>query len=359
MILLFDPRPPRLWWHGMDGAQCAEGQCDFSSQTCEHVVEQTGHLGSAEAVGYLLYHGGEKITETVSRLTRESLPGLMETIRFLPEHNLLTLQLAQQGLDTFPEADHFLLCDTAFFAALPPAASSYAIPYPLRQNGLKRYGGYGLCHQWVWNQVQAQRLAPVNKLISVYLGDNTNIAAIEQGKPRETSIGFTSVEGIPSATSCGNIDPTIPLYLQSSGMTFPEIERLLSRESGFTGLLGKRYSLQEILEEDRDHEIAAVRELFRYSVIKHVGAFIAVLGGIDAIAFVSDDPDRYTGFVLNISSHIGRLEMECGMKPHPENGEEGDADVPVHVYSFPYDKKKVIAEMIQTHQILGGKENGK
>ena len=350
MILLFDPRPPRLRWHGIDGAQCAEGQCEFSPQVCEHVAEQAGHLGRVEAVGYLLYHGGEEITQPVSRLTRKTPLELMETIRFLPEQNLLTLQLAQQGLDAFPKADHFLLCDTAFFTALPPAASHYAIPYALRQNGLKRYGGYGLCHQWVWNQVQAQCLAPVNKLISVYLGDHTNIAAIEQGKPQETSIGFTGVEGIPSVTSCGNIDPTIPLYLQSSGMTFPEIERLLSRESGFTGLLGKRCSLPEILEEDRDPEIAAVRELFRYSVIKHVGAFIAVLGGIDAIAFVSKDPEAYMGFTLNISTHIGSLEMKCGVKPHPGNGDEGNADVPVHVYSFSYDPKKVMAEMIQTHQ---------
>jgi hypothetical protein len=166
-----------------------------------------------------------------------------------------------------------------------------------------------------------------------------------------------TTDRIPSASSCGDIDSTISLYLKSSGMTFAEISRLLSREGGFTGLLGRKCSLHEILEGE-DHKTTEIREIFRYSVIKHIGALIAVLGGVDAIAFVCEDPGRYMGFILNISSHIGSLEMACGTKPHPGNGEDGDADIPVYVHSIPYDRKKVMVEMIRTHQHRGGDNMG-
>jgi acetate kinase len=350
MILLIDPGRSSLRWHVIREKVCTGGMCELVPESCQQLAAAV-HPVEVETVAYFLYHGGGVISEKVSHLRPESLPLLRRTIEFMPERNAVTLQLIEQGMDSFPEAEHLLLCDTAFFASLPPQASTYAIPHRLRQKGLRRYGGYGLCHQWVWDKVQEEAEQPVERLVSIYLGDVTNLAAIDRGEPRETSIGFTSVEGMPSATSCGDIDPTIPLHLRSSGMEFSEISELLSRESGFTGLLGRRCGLRDILEGEEE-DVVAVRETFRHNLIRQIGAFIAVLGGIDAIAFISDDPDRYAEFIENIKNHIGSIEVGGeALSPTPTG--EGT----VHAHSLLYNKEKIAADLIGRYLERGDRQD--
>jgi acetate kinase len=346
MILLFDPQPPALRWHLADEEMKTAAQGEAGPEECGPIAARAARQGRLDAVGYLLYHGGEKIQAPVGRLTPESLPQLAAaTVGYLPERNELTFAAAREGLAALPGGAHFLLCDTAFFTGLPAAASTYAIPHPLRQQGLKRYGGFGLCHQWVWEQVRARGLSPAGRLISVYLGNNTNLAAIEGGEPRETTIGFTGVEGILSATRCGDLDPTIALHLRASGMSFTQINRLLSRESGFAGLLGRPCGLREILTAGGDPEVAAVREIFRYSVSKYVGAFAAVLGGVEAVAFASEEPERGAGFAQEICRRLDRLLAAGG-------GRAGDR---LQVHTFSYDKAAIMAARIGHFLQQGGR----
>ncbi|MFA6108686.1 MAG: hypothetical protein WDA75_07955 [Candidatus Latescibacterota bacterium] len=348
MILLFTPHPPVLRWQRVGpGCRLGErGECDAAG--CEPVLHRAAGAGALEAVGYLLLHGGEAVAEEVRRLGPEDLPGLAATVPYLPEANDLTLAAVRAGLAVVPAIDHFLLCDTAFFSALPAEASQYAIPIRLRRRGLRRFGACGVWHRWAWEQVRHRGRGEISRVLSVYLGNGTNLAAIRDGGPVETTVGFTGLEGIPSATGCGDLDPMIPLHLRASGMTFAEISRLLGRGSGFGGLLGKPCSLRRLLTEETDPAVHEVRELYLYSLCKHAGSLIAALGGIDAVAVVGEEGDlceRVAGLLAGWISPVRRAE------PGPASGE-------LQSLAFSGKRNQILAEQIRRAQSRGGHHDG-
>jgi acetate kinase len=259
-------------------------------------------------------------------------------LHFMPDENSITLAAVQHGLAAYPRVRHVVLCETGFFATLPPAAAEYAIPQALRQQGVRRYGGFGLAHEWAWDRARQALGLGLGRLVSVFLGNQTSVAAVAGGRAVDTSMGFTGVEGIPSATSCGDIDPTIALQLRAAGMTLPEIGRLLSRESGFAALVGHPCGLAELLAA-ADAATAAARDVFRASVLKQIGAAIAVLGGVEALVFSAREPEPYADFVRDLSSTLGRLEVPW------QGWQAGQAELPPQVQLLSYDRHGVMATL--------------
>jgi acetate kinase len=282
----------------------------------------------------------------VSRLRPEDLDRVRQTIELLPEQNDLTCRVAQEWLARRPQIPHLLLCDTGFFWRLPPEASLYAVPYELRKHGVKRYGGHGLCHQWAWRQVERLQDGRATRAISVYLGDHTDIAAIRDGLPLETTIGFSAVEGIISATACGDIDPTVVFQMQSEGMPLEQIRLLLSGKSGFTGLLGKHAGLVDILRGTTDPQAHLAKEMLRYGILRYIGACIAVMGGVDALVFVTPHPGACLGFVAEICRALACVGVQTRAGTiEPEAACELTDDVsPVKAFSLGYNKWQVLAE---------------
>jgi len=311
MMLLFKPELSFLRWCKVKKETFLENKCEFKPDWYNKVIEDIDNFGEIETIGYFLYHGGDKIKKPVSILTPKSLAKIEECISSLPEYNDLTFKVATYCFKNYPNVHHVLFCDTAFFTNLPEQASTYGVPYELYKKGVRRYGGYGLCHQWVWKQIQLLSKETVQKVISIYLDELTNITAIKNGKPMETTIGFSPVEGIPSSKSCGNIDPSIIVELFSKGISFDEINQLLSEKSGFSGLLGKECSFLDIVQGKNEEEKFKIREIFRYNIIKYIGAFISVLGGIDAIVFVSEYLEESMNFILEICSKLEFLGLKC------------------------------------------------
>jgi len=318
MLLVFDPDPPFLRWCKIENQDFSESRRQFGPESPETVMKSVDGAEEAEAIGYILYHGGEVIRSPQRVISGESLAEIQSCIRFLPEHNNVTFRTAQYWMAKLPDTKHILFCDTAFFTDLPAKASTYAVPYQLRRKGIKRYGGFGLCHQWAWEKTRSSLNESVGKMVSIYLGDYTNIAAIEHGKPVETSIGFTSVEGILSANSCGDIDPTVVLNLSATGMSFEEINRLVSHQGGFTGLLGKECSYVDIMQDKSNPEMSVVRQILSYSVMKYIGAFISILGGVDAISFTSEHLGKSMSFISEICHKLEFLGLECRTTPCKE-----------------------------------------
>ncbi|MCX6338775.1 MAG: hypothetical protein NTX71_02505 [Candidatus Aureabacteria bacterium] len=312
MILFFDPFPPLLRWCKAEDRVFLEHRCTYGPQLAEEVTHNVGDIGRIRAIGYLLYNGGGEITAPASLLSRDILVSVERCIWLLPEHNDLTLKIASYWIDKLPAIPHILFCDTAFFNNLPDEVSTYAVPYELRKKGMQRYGGYGLFHQWAWKKTQAIPGAHSRKLLSVYLGDHTNIAAIHDGMPLETTFGFTSLEGIPSSTGCGDIDPTIVLQLHSSGMSLEEINRLLSNESGLSGLMGERCDFLNLVR-DSDPKRAVVRDILRYNILKYTGAFISILGGVDSIAFLSENMRESLSFIREICHGLEFLGLKLNV----------------------------------------------
>ena len=314
-MLLFDPEPPYVRWWLSEGGRSTEGRCLSGAGWSERVAEAITEPADLKWIGYVLHNGGEVVVDPVSRLMPEDLERVRQTIGLLPEHNDLTCRMAQEWLTRRPEIPHLLFCDTGFFRCLPPEASLYAVPYELRKYGIKRYGGYGLCHQWVWRQVEHLRDKRAAKVVSVYLGDHTNIAALRDGLPLETTIGFSQVEGILSATACGDIDPTVVFQMQSEGMPLEQIRLLLSSESGFTGLMGKRVGLLEVLNATSDSQARLAKAMLRYEILRYIGAYIAVLGGVDTLVFATPHPGACLGFVAEICRALACVGVQTRAEP--------------------------------------------
>lgn len=273
MMILFESDPPFIRWSVMDGRCLSRGKFIFDRMRLEKVGRKflKAHAGKNVSFVYLLPNGGEEIDRPVSLLTGGLLAKMERCVKFLPEQNDVIYKTAKHLFAKFPDSRHVLFCDTSFFIGLPKTASTYAIPHNLIKKGIRRYGGYGLCHQQAWEEVRSRFGKGVQRVISVYLGGTPNIAAIKNGAPVETTIGFTAVEGIPSASACGDIDPTIIFQLHAEGMSFERINDLLSEESGLGCIPGK------------------AREVLKYHIVRYVGAFISVLGGVDAVVFTAEN----------------------------------------------------------------------
>jgi acetate kinase len=345
MMLLFDPDPPFVRWHSFGRGTSEEHTQRFTPEWYRNEFENMKSK-KAKAIGYLLYHGGEEITEPVKLLTQGSLSKVENCVRFLPERNEMTLRIARYWMRESPEIPHVLFCDTALFAHLPAEASTYAIPYRLREEGIRRYGGDGLCHQWGWGQICGLKM--YKRVVSIHLGNQTSIAALKDGKAVETSIGFTPIEGIISSNGCGDIDTAIVLQLVSAGMSLQEINQSLSRDGGFTGLIGKRCSLIDILQKNNSDNKKFVRELFSYQVMKYLGAFISVLGGVDAIVFICDYVDESSELIEEICCSLDFLRLKKREKAKASHGywifSENDSEV--DVFCFKYDKWNILAKKL-------------
>ena len=320
MLLLFDPDPPYLRWCVFEQGVARASRCSFGAEWFRLVKTSAGSLGGVKAAGYLLRHGGDRIKEPVLRVTPQTLSEVEDAVRFLPEFNDITYKVLDRWTQELPGIPHFLFCDTAFFSGLPDVAGTYAVPEELREKGVRRYGSYGLVHQWAWEKARSLFGGNVGKMVCVYLGDHTNVAALREGKSLDTTIGFTPVEGIPSRTGCGDIDATIVFELLSSGMSFREINELLSRKSGFKALLGRRCSYRDLVSGPATVEKTAARDILTYDVLKYIGAFTALLGGLDTLAFATRHPEESISLIREI---CGRLDF-LPVRLHPDGSAAGE-----------------------------------
>jgi acetate kinase len=353
MLLLFDPNPPELRWCKVENSNYIESSVLFNSEWKKNIAAQIGNLGEVDALGYFLAHGGGEITQPVTRVSASSLTHLENIIQFNPESNEITYQTMQFMMDLYPQLPHLLFCDTAFYRDLPPEASTYAVPLTLRKKkNIQRFGGFGIAHQWAYQQILSLTKSPLQKVVSIYLGNQANITAIYSGKPVDTSIGFTPVEGIVAYTSCGDIDPTIVFYLNSAGMSFNEINNLLSRESGLTALLDKPTLFPEVL---RSPDSFAYK-VFRYSLLKYLGAYISILSGVDGIVFLSEHVQESLDFMFEICRTLEFLGVERRLTPYQQNNNWilTKSDAPIQVFGLQYNKWEILADQAGVFLNQGG-----
>ncbi len=332
----------------MDADGRVEGGCRFDSNCRENLNREIPNFSEEKLFAYTLYHGGDRFRSIVSRLDNAAVAQLEDTIRLLPEYNTITWKIAEAGYRQAPTAEHLILCDTAFFADLPEWVTSYAIPQELKRIGIRKYGSNGIGHYWAMKKA-GKISASRRKIITVFLDDNTSLAAIENGSPLETSSGFTPLEGVPSATGCGQIDPTIVFHLCSAGYSFEEINRILTRESGFTGLRESACRYADLLDPNGDRLLAEIRDIFCYNVVKQIGAFIAALNGIDQIVFFSPRAEGSRAVIQRIIEHLIPLGLKLPSLAGGGNNSEAISapDSPIEVLLFQYNRREAFSTAIR------------
>jgi acetate kinase len=240
-------------------------------------------------IGHRVVHGGEAFREPVL-IDQNVLETIRELIPLAPLHNppnLLGIEAARQ---VFPGVPQVAVFDTAFHQSMPPYAFIYALPYSFYVlHRVRRYGFHGTSHLWVSKKAAAHLEKPLTSLnlITFHLGNGASAAAIRQGVSVDTSMGMTPLEGLVMGTRCGDLDPAIPFYLtRVTRMAYGDLEALLNKGSGLKGICGAN-DMREILQMANRGEAQAqlALELYCYHVRKYLGAYIAVLGRVDAIVF--------------------------------------------------------------------------
>ncbi len=231
-----------------------------------------------DAVGHRVVHGGERFADA-TLIT----PAVKETIRDLfslaPLHNPLNYQCIELAERTFPNARQVAVFDTAFHQTMPDYAFRYALPNEL-------YGFHGTSHRYVSQQAMAWLGKPAAKLISIHLGNGSSITAVDSGRSMDTSMGFSPLSGLVMGTRSGDVDPAVVFYLITRGYSPEAVNQLLNKESGLLGLTGfsDMRDVRKALAAG-DSGAALAGELYAYRVRKYIGAYVAVLNGLDAILF--------------------------------------------------------------------------
>ena len=262
--------------------------------SAESGIDSVASLADIHAVGHRVVHGGEHFRTSV-RIDADVVRGIEKCNGLAPLHNpanLRGIRAAQELLGQgVPQVAVF---DTAFHSTMAPAAYLYGIPYSLyRRHGIRRYGFHGTSHRYVayrYRQWMGISREEVN-IITLHLGNGCSACAIQNGRSVDTSMGFTPLEGLLMGTRSGDLDPSIVEFLgHEEGMDLAEIDSLLNKQSGLLGVSGLTSDMRELLreeEENKDRRAGLAIEIFCRRVRKYIGAYLAAMGGADAVIFTA------------------------------------------------------------------------
>jgi acetate kinase len=250
-------------------------------------------LNEIEGVGHRVVHGGERFHDSV--LVTEDVLKEIETCNDLaPLHNPANLMGIKAFMEVLPEVPTVAVFDTAFHQTMPEASFLYSLPYDYyKKYGIRKYGFHGSSHKFVTHRAAEILQRPLEqlRLISCHLGNGASIAAVEDGKSIDTSMGFTPLAGVAMGTRSGNIDPAlIPFIMEKTGKTASEVVfDVLNKQSGMLGISGISSDLRDLEKEaEKGNERAEIAlEVFASRIHKYIGSYAARMYGVDAIIFTA------------------------------------------------------------------------
>jgi acetate kinase len=276
------------------------------AQVLQELRTRSREHGEPDAFAHRIVHGGDRFVRP-TQIDDEVLAEIEQLNPLAPLHNPPALAAVRQARKEYPRTPHIAVFDTAFHATLPRHAREYALPQELRERfGIRRYGFHGISHAHVMESAAADCGVTSDKLriISCHLGNGASAAAIAHGRSVETSMGMTPLEGLVMGTRAGDLDPGVLLHLLHAGaVDAKQLDSVLNKSSGMQGLTGT-HDMREIERRatSGDGQCRAAIAIYAHRVRKYIGAYAAIMGGVDAIAF--------TGGVGENSAEIRRACLE-------------------------------------------------
>jgi acetate kinase len=317
-------------------------------------LEEIQSVSDIHAVGHRVVHGGERFTES-ALITDEVLKGIEECIDLAPLHNPINIRgikAAQQLLGRpLPQVAVF---DTAFHHSLPEHSYLYAIPYHfyLRYR-IRRYGFHGISHKYMAYRYRLMRdvAREQTNIISLHLGNGCSAAAIRGGRSIDTSMGMTPLEGLVMGTRSGDLDPAILSFIAAKeGLSPHEVETLLNKQSGLLGISGLTPDMRVLQKERKDHEDRRARlaiHIFCYRAKKYIGAYLAAMGGADAIVFtggIGENSPEVRALICEGLEWAGlKLDMQKNQKTIGVQDAITQDDSRLAAYVIPTDEELLIA----------------
>lgn len=327
---------------------------DHEAAIAQVCVDLAQDAGDVAAVGHRVVHGGEQFVDAVPIApdVEAAIDGLAV---FAPLHNPPNLAGIRAARAHFPDAVHVAVFDTAFHQTAQPHAFLYALPFAFyERDRIRRYGFHGTSHRYVSERAAGILGRPFTG-ITCHLGNGCSIAAIEDGRSADTSMGFTPLEGVAMGTRSGDVDPAVVLLL-ARRLGIDETERLLNRDSGLLGLSGLSNDLRE-LQQAADAGYARAElalEVFAYRIRKYIGAYLAVLGRADGIVFTGGIGENSADMRRRILEGLDGLGICLDAARNADcTGRESRISTDVSriaILVIPTDEERLIAR--QTHRVV-------
>lgn len=304
-------------------------------------------MDEIDAVGHRIVQGGDIFKHSV--LVNDTVIDQIEELSELaPLHNhahVLGIKAVKKLLPNVPQTVVF---DTAFHQTMPKEAFLYALPLEqYTKHKIRRYGFHGTSHAYV-SQKAAELIGKKGKIITCHLGNGASISAVEDGKCLDTSMGFTPLAGLIMGTRCGDIDPYIPLYIcKSQNKTPDEVNEILNKKSGMFGICG--YSDNRDIETlyGVEEKATVAMDAYVHSILRFIGSYIAVLGGVDAIVFtagIGENGSLLRKLVIDRLAYLGIKLDEEANKKRGAITEISTPDSKVRVFVIPTDEEYMIAK---------------
>jgi acetate kinase len=250
-------------------------------------------MDEISAVGHRVVHGGEKYATSVV-IDETVIKNLDEFTKLAPLHNppnIIGINACKALMQSTPMVAVF---DTAFHQTMPEKAFMYPLPYELyKEDHVRRYGFHGTSHMYVSGEMAKWMNKDIKdlKIVTCHIGNGVSVTAVEGGKSVDTTMGFTPLDGIIMGSRSGSIDPAIVTYLiKEKGYSIDEVNDILNKKSGVLGISGIGTDFRDIrsaVENDNDPRALLAMDIFGYQIKKQIGAYAAVMGGVDAIVFTA------------------------------------------------------------------------
>jgi acetate kinase len=312
-------------------------------------LEKQPVFNRINAVGHRVVHGMEH-TEP-ERITPELIAELRRISAYDPDHLPAEIELIEIIRERHPNLPQIACFDTAFHRTMPRVAQLLPIPRRFDAKGIRRYGFHGLSYAYLLEELA--RLAgdevAHGRVILAHLGSGASLAAVQDGKSIDTSMGFTPTGGVPMSTRTGDLDPGVAWYLmQSEPLTPTQFNHLINHESGLLGISETSSDMQILLDRQADDVRAAEAvAFFCYQIKKYIGAFAAVLGGLETLVFSGGIGEHAPEVRARICQGLAFSGIDLDEKRNAANANVISTDVSrVTVRVIPTDEEKMIAQTV-------------
>ena len=295
------------------------------------------------AAGHRVVLGGARFEAPV-RIEGDVLDYLESLAVMEPSHQAFNVRGARALAEAFPGLPQVACFDSSFHRTMPEVAQTYALPQDVRDAGARHWGYHGISYDYISRQVQ--KFAPgVRRVIAAHLGGGASMCAMLDGRSVETTMGFAGVSGLPMATRSGDVPPGVLFYLLRRKLyDDASLEKMLYEQSGLLGLSGSSGDVR-VLQDSADPRAVAAVEYFVYAMTKYVGAYTAVLGGLDALVFTAGIGEHSAPVRGALCGKLAWLGVKLDAQANASGGPRiSTRDSSVSVWVIPTDEELMIAQ---------------
>lgn len=305
-------------------------------------LAQQFDLSRLTMIGHRVVHGGDTFTGP-ALITDEVLDQLEALAQLAPIHQPQSLRLIHAMRAFHPDVMQTASFDTAFHTTNSALVRRFAIPRRLHDQGIKRYGFHGLSYRYIAGQLAD--LPSGAKVVAAHLGSGASLCAMEGGISRDSSMGFSTLDGIPMATRSGTLDPGVILHLMGPlGLSLEQVETMLYRESGLLGVSGFEADSRELMASDRPEAAEAIA-LFCYRIAGEVARLATTLHGLDALVFTAGIGENQPRIRAMVAEQLGWLGLELDAGANAANARRiSTPESRITALVIPTDEESIIAQ---------------